>query len=181
MTATYDGRDNASRENEGLAGENVSLAIGLFAYGALRATPCVARSTRHSWNVACNTRCLQGSEEIRGRVLQCNSLRNARLVSFVHVERGRSAGIQSTYAHRIHSTPQISATKSPRRGHEGHETIANLIYFHWGSFATFLRVPRLLKIRNTKGEFFVYDGTQNRYGLRNKIADFDSDFSRLGF
>lgn len=32
----------------------------------------VVRLTRHSWNVACNTRCLQGFEEVRGRVLQCN-------------------------------------------------------------------------------------------------------------
>lgn len=56
--------------------ENVPLTIRFMprhvcTYGVAYST-LVLRLTRHSWNVACNTRCLQGSEEVRERVLQCN-------------------------------------------------------------------------------------------------------------
>lgn len=74
----------------------------------------VARPTRrHSSNVACNTRCLQGSEEIRGRVsYNVTRLRNA--------SGGRKIDGNSIYI-RTGSAAQISsATKSPRRGREEH-------------------------------------------------------------
>lgn len=77
----------------------------------------------------------------------------------------------------IHTYAQIFATKSPRRGHRRGMRRLQIwkIYFHWGSFATFLRVPRLLKIRK-KGESYTMERKIDTVRKKSSIS-----IPRLGF
>ena len=91
----------------------------------------VVRLTRHSWNVACNTRCLQGFEEVRGRVLQCNYYVMKGWCSSTGNDSHDSEFNLSTYVTYVTwvRTAQNFCNHLPRYDSA---TIANFD-FHWGS------------------------------------------------
>lgn len=131
-------------------------------------TTLVARLTRHSWNVACNTRCLQGSEEVRGRVLQCNYYVMEGWCC-LNTENGsqHSAFNLSMYVLK-YVRPRRAKFLQPVASTQlrEHATIVNLIYFHWGSLATFLCVARLLKISNARENTAMERGLDVDYNER---------------
>lgn len=91
---------------------NGTLTIRLFNKCA---TCCVytllVRLLRHSRNVACNTACLQGSEEVRERVLQCNALRNRKHAACRVVSFGYGNGWDSGFnLHRRVNSPRENST-----------------------------------------------------------------------
>ena len=63
----------------------------------------VGRLTWYSWNAACNTRCLQGFEEVRGRVLQCNYYVMKGWCRSSYGERQPRLRIQSKYVIYVRS------------------------------------------------------------------------------